>query len=381
MDFVRRTWVEISIENLKYNYYQTKGLLKKDVKIMAVLKANAYNCGDVRIASELENIDKEIQFAVSNIEEAMGLRNGGIKAPILVLGYTPLECIKLLLEYDITQTLVSYEYALEIKKTLKNYGHKLKVNIKLDTGMGRIGIVCYNNFYEDSINKVKEICSCSEFNVTGCYTHISTLYENDEDSLNYSKLQFERFMKATDLLFSQGVKLGNLHCLNSAGTANMSNDMQLDMVRVGTLIYGALPDVYNHSGVKFKPIVTIKCRVAKVDIAEEGCFIGYSRAFRAERKTKTAVLTMGYSDILRMGSGKGYVLINDTLCPVIGGVCMDQMVADISNAGEVRAGDTAVVIGRDKNNEIGFNKAAEFLQCGEEEVYCHITSRPTKVYI
>lgn len=380
MNFINRAWVEVSIENLKYNFFKIKGLLEKNVKVMAVLKANAYNCGDVRIAHELAALDQQIQFAVSNVEEAIHLRNGGIENPILILGYTPPEYVNLLLEYKITQTLVSFEYALELREILRNAKQKLKIHIKLDTGMGRIGIRCYDEYMSHAIENIKEICNCAQFEVTGCYTHIATFYENDEDSLDYSKLQYKRFKKITDAVLAENISLGVLHCLNSAGTANMP-EMQMDMVRVGTLIYGALPKINNHKNIAFKPIVTIKCRIGKVSDVKEGDFIGYSRAFCADRDLRAAVLTIGYSDILRMGSGKGYVLINDVPCPVIGGVCMDQMVVDISDAGEVKAGDVAVVLGQYKENEIDFAAMAEFLQCGEEEVYCHITYRPTKLYV
>ncbi len=380
MDFIKRAWAEISIENLKYNYAKTKELLRENVKVMAVLKANGYNCGDVKIAKELAATDQQIQFAVSNIEEAIHLREEGIESPILILGYTPPECMDLLLEYNITQTLVSYEYALELKNVIKDTFQKLKVHIKLDTGMGRIGIRCYEEYIHDAIKQMQEICDSTEFDVTGCYTHISTFYENDEDSVQYAKIQYDRFRQITDLLRLKGTHLGILHCLNSAGTVNMP-EMQLDMVRVGTLLYGALPQINNHSKVTFKPIVTIKCRVAKISAIKKGDFIGYSRAYCATDDITAAVLTIGYSDILRMGSGKGFVLINDVPCDVIGGVCMDQMVVDTSNAGEVNPGDTAVILGRYDNNEIDFKAMSEFLQCGEEEVYCHITYRPNKIYV
>ncbi len=380
MDFIKRAWVEISIENLKYNFFKIKNLLKTNVKVMAVLKANGYNCGDVRIAHELAALDQQIQFAVSNVEEAIHLRNGGIENPILILGYTPPEYVNLLLEYQLTQTLVSFEYALELQEILQTVQQKLKIHIKLDSGMGRIGIRCYDEYMNHAIENIKEICTCVQFEVTGCYTHIATFYENDENSLEYSKLQFERFKKITDVVLAENITLGVLHCLNSAGTANMP-EMQMDMVRVGTLVYGALPKLNNHKNIAFKPIVTIKCRIGKVSDVKEGDYIGYSRAFCADRELRAAVLTIGYSDILRMGSGKGFVLINDVPCPVIGGVCMDQMVVDISDAGVVKAGDVAVVLGRYGENEIDFGAMAEFLQCGEEEVYCHITYRPTKLYV
>lgn len=380
MDFIKRAWVEISIENLKYNFYKIKALLNKDVKIMAVLKANGYNCGDVRIAKELIALDGEIQFAVSNVEEAIQLRKGGIENPILILGYTPPEYAYLLIEYNITQTLVSYDYGLQLEKVLQKEQEKLKIHIKLDTGMGRMGIRCYDENFHDAVEKVAKLCNSKMFQVTGCYTHISTFYENDLDSLEYSKLQFSRFKRITDDLLSKGIYLGILHCLNSAGTVNMP-EMQMDMVRVGTLIYGALPQINNHKGITFRPIVTIKCRIGKVSDVKKGDYIGYSRAFCADEDIKVAVLTIGYSDILRMGSGKGYVLINDVPCPVIGGVCMDQMVVDISQGGEVKAGDIAVVLGQFQEREIDFAAMAEFLQCGEEEVYCHITYRPKKIYV
>lgn len=380
MDFIKRAWVEISMENLKYNFYKIKELLKKNVKIMAVLKANGYNCGDVRLAKELAALDDEIQFAVSNVEEAIQIRKGGVLNPILILGYTPPEYANLLLEFNITQTLVSYDYALELEKVLQKEEQRLKIHIKLDTGMGRIGIRCYDENLDDAIEKVTRICKNESFEVTGCFTHIATFYENDQESLEYAQLQFARFKKITDELLSKDNYLGILHCLNSAGTVNMP-EMQMDMVRVGTLIYGALPKINNHKGIAFKPIITIKCRIGKVSDVKKGDYIGYSRAFCADKDLSAAVLTIGYSDILRMGSGKGFVLVNDIPCPVIGGVCMDQMVVDISKAGEVKAGDIAVVLGQYQEREIDFAAMAEFLKCGEEEVYCHITYRPTKVYI
>ncbi len=380
MDFIKRAWVEISIEDMKYNFLKIKDLLKKNVKIMAVLKANAYNCGDVRIAQELAALDQQVQFAVANAEEAIHLRNEGIENPILILGYTPPEYANLLLEYDITQTLVSFAYAQELEEAIGNGGQKLKIHIKLDTGMGRIGMLCYDEFFYEAVERVRKIYISGQFEVTGCYTHIATFYENDEASEAYSRLQFHRFKKITDQLLSEGISLGLLHCLNSAGTVNMTQ-MQLDMVRVGTLIYGALPQSNNHKNIAFKPIVTIKCRIGKISDVKEGEYIGYSRAFCADKALRAAVLTIGYSDILRLGAGKGCVLINDVPCPVIGGVCMDQMVVDISYAGEVKAGDIAVIMGQYENNKIDFTAMAEFLQCGEEEVYCHITYRPTKIYV
>lgn len=380
MDFIKRAWIEISMDNLRYNFFKIKSLLKKNVKVMAVLKANGYNCGDVKIAQELARLDENIQFAVSNVEEAIHLRNGEIKNPILILGYTPIECANLLLKYDIMQTMVSFEYAMELEDVFHNTKEKLKIHIKLDSGMGRIGIRCYEGYFYQGLEEVKRICDSEYFQVEGCYTHIATFYENDESSIDYSKLQFQRFRKFTDALLSEHIALGLLHCLNSAGTVNIP-EMHLDMVRVGTLIYGALPPINNQNHVAFKPIVTIKCRIAKISDVKKGEYIGYSRAFCATQEIKTAVLTIGYSDILRLGAGKGFVLIHDVLCPVIGGVCMDQMVVDISDAGEVKAGEIAVVMGQDDKNEIDFPTMAEFLQCGEEEVYCHITYRPTRIYI
>lgn len=379
MSFLKRAWIEISLGNLRYNYYQIKSLLYKDVIIMAVLKADGYGCGDVRLAQELEKTDKSIQFAVSNLNEAIKLRKNGIKNPILILGYTPIENTDDIIEFDITQTIVSFEHAEKLTEKLRNSHKKLKAHIKIDTGMGRLGIVCYDENIQAAENQVKEIYDSKVFNIIGCFTHISTFYENDISSKEYCVLQYERFKNFTDMLKADGLKLGLLHCLNSAGTANMPY-MQLDMVRTGTLLYGVLPDMYNHSGIRFKPIAEIKACIAKVSDIKKGTYIGYSRAFCADRDMKVAILTIGYSDILRMGNGKGEVLINDTFCPVIGGVCMDQMAVDISNAGKVEPEDTAVIFGRFDKNSISITQMAEFLGCGEEEIYCHITPRPEKVY-
>ncbi len=381
MKFLKRAWIEISREKVLFNYLQVKSLLSPGVRIMAVLKANAYNCGDVELANILAEIDNSVQFAVSNIREAIRIRESGIQNPILILGYTPPENLDALFRYDLTQTIVSFEYAKELLNRLESMKKTLKVHIKLDTGMGRIGLVCYDDMFEDACEKIRYLCSKNFLQIEGSFTHISTLYENDEVSKAYAQLQFERFLAIIQAMKKESIDLGLLHCLNSAGTANMPQSMQLDMVRTGTVLYGVLPKIYNHSGLTFKPIAKIKACVAKVSKIKEGTFIGYSRAYCAPKDMTAAVLTIGYSDILRIGKGQGYVILNDTLCPVIGGACMDQLIVNISDAGEVKAGDTAILFGRDNTQEITISSLARFLDCGEEEIYCHITARPDRIYV
>lgn len=378
MKALKRAWLEISFDRLRYNYRQIQDMVGSGVKIMAVLKADGYGCGDAVLARELERLDHTVQFAVSNLNEAVRLRDAGIEGPVLILGYTPLENLDTLLQYDVTQTLVSYEYACRLRERLAERD-PLKAHIKLDSGMGRLGIACFGEDTAVFERQVTDICASPCFHIMGCYTHIATFYENDSDSDEYSRLQYSRFLEFTNRV-GQTVDLGLRHCLNSAGIANKTW-MHLDMVRPGTLLYGALPDRYNHSGRKFCPIVQIKACVSKVSHIPAGTYVGYSRAFQAEREMDIAILTIGYSDVLRMGSGKGAVIINDVLCPVIGGVCMDQMAVDISNAGKVCPEDTAIILGRSGHAEIGFTQMAEFLDCGEEEIYCHITGRPDRIYL
>lgn len=240
--YLRRAWVEVDLDKLEANFLNLKKHLPQNVQIMVIVKANANGIGDVAVA-ELLDKQENVCFGVSNIEEAITIRKTGTKKEILILGYTPVETAGYLYEYDITQSIFSHEYGLELEKECGKINAAIKVNLKLDTGMGRIGIVCHGDLLGDSLDKCAYLVNSKYFTVTGTFTHVSTFYELDENSEKYSEFQFSNFMTFIEEAEKRDLNLGLKHCCNSPGAVNHP-EMALDMVRVGTFIFGGLTDEY-----------------------------------------------------------------------------------------------------------------------------------------
>lgn len=379
--FLKRAWAEVDLDKIEYNYEKIRSIIPKDTKIMAVIKANANNLGDIAIARALEKYTDD-WYAVSNLNEAVTVRESGSSKNILILGFTPLESdyIKILGENKITQTIVSYEYAEILNNLAKENNLVIDVNIKLDTGMSRIGLLCYDENFDSAIEQAKKIYSMSNLNVTGIYTHIATLYEIDKISDEFSRLQFKRFIKVTDKLEKLGYNIGLRHCCNSAGVINMP-DMALDMVRSGTLIFGAMTEGYMREKAEFKETITIKAIIGCVKEVKKGSFISYSRSYEAPRDMKLAIVTVGYSDICRIGLKQGKVIVNDSICPVVGSVCMDQMIVDITDVDDVKMGDEVILVGEKGDLKISIDEFGEFMDTEANEAYCHLTKRLPHVYI
>lgn len=346
---------------------------------MAVLKADANNIGDLALVDVLEQFFDD-WYAVSNIKEAILLREHGSIKPILILGYTPISMVDMLAKYQITQSILSAEYADLLISEAKRINKRINVHIKLDTGMSRVGIMCYDGYVETFITDCKAIFEEPFLNVTGIFTHMATFYNMDSDSHEFTGLQFSRFMKACDLLQQKGYDIGLRHCCNSPGMINHP-EKTLDMVRIGTALFGGLIEAYNLRSIPFKQCLTIKTAISCVKTIDQGTYIGYGRSFQASRKTKVATLSIGYSDICRIGKGLGLVLINDQICQVIGAVSMDQCTVDVSHVHSVEIGDEAILLGKSNTNEITLSMLANFLDTDSEEVYCHLTKRLPHLYM
>ena len=376
---LKRAWAEVNLDYLIYNYLQVRTLVPKETKIMAIIKANAYNCGDIAVASALEQY-KDDWYGVSNLDEALTVRESGTLKSILILGYTPPEYVELIAKKSITQTIVSFDHAKQLALAAEKANVCMDVHIKLDTGMSRIGIVCYDACYAKAMEQVNWILNNPFLHVTGIFTHVATFYDLTEKHDAFSRLQYQRFVLFTSDLIQQGFEIGLRHCCNSAGIINMPG-MELDMVRAGTLLYGAMPPCYERRHLSLKGILTVKATVALVKEVKAGTKFSYGIQYEAVNDLRAATVTIGYSDILRLGMGKGQVLVNGVLCPVIGSVCMDQLIIDITAAGEVQLGDEVVLLGRMGEEEIKVEDMGTFLGADTVEIYCHLTKRLPHLYI
>lgn len=367
MDCLKRTWAEIDIDALIHNFNLIKA--HTNSKIAAVIKANAYGHGAVCVAKALCTAGAEM-FAVSNLSEAVELRNNDITVPILILGYTPASAAKMLSEHKLIQTVYSYEYAKELSKESKNCGTIIECHLKLDTGMTRIGFDCR----DDEINGFDEILqtyALSGLNVTGAFTHFATA---DEDN-DFTDKQYERFVSVTDRLKNNNVHLPCLHCCNSAGILAHS-DKHMSLVRPGIILYGLKPNSDMDAQLDFKPVMSFKSTVSLVKNIKKGDAVSYGRRFIADRDMTVATVSVGYADgYPRLLSNKGYMMINGKKAPILGSVCMDQTVVDVTG-NCVKIGDEVTLFGK----EILADEIAALCDTINYELVCGVSHRVPRVY-
>ncbi len=374
VNFLKRAWTEIHLDRLTENYNKCKSLLSKNAEIMAVVKANAYGHGDSIIAPHLQDLGVD-WFAVSNLNEAKHLRNLGITGEILVLGYTPPENVCELLEFDIIQTVLGYEHALSLAKNVP-FDDKLRVHIKMDTGMGRIGIR-YDNYF-DYANECEEIYKINRLEVEGLFTHFSSADSDDEEDFEYTLKQKELFFKIKKELDKRLLFFDKIHYLNSAA-ATYLNDENSDFARFGVMLYGLHPNFQKKLPFELSPVMELKATVVQVKTIEEGANISYGRTFVANREMKVATLAIGYADgYSRLLSSKAEVLIKGKRCKSVGRICMDQMVVDCTDV-DVKVGDTATLFGIDGEEKITPDDLAAIYYTIGYEIICGISKRVPRV--
>lgn len=365
-NYADRCWTEIDLEQIKKNLSIYKANLHDRSKIMAVVKADAYGHGDAVIAKLL--YDNEIcDFAVSNIDEAIHIRKAGVGGDIIILGYTPLKRLNDLVKYDITQTLLSEEYAEEVSKS----GYRIKCQFALDTGMRRIGLNADDpNECERVIRKYADL-------LNGLFTHLCVADTKEQDVFTNDQIsKFEEIcVRVADL------KLDYCHCMNSAGGLWHHSDISC-FSRLGIVLYGLKPDYMNILPDQIKPALTWKSIVSMVKVIERGDTIGYGRSFLAYDNMKIATIPTGYADgYNRLLSNKGYVLINGKKAPIVGRVCMDQMMVDVSKIDDVKMGTEVVLIGNSGRETITADDLADMYGTIGYEVVCSISKRVDRRYI
>ena len=361
-----RSYVEINLNTLKRNFEIYYGLLKQNVEIMAVVKADAYGHGDMVVSRFLYDIGVR-NFAVSNIDEAIHIRSAGVRGQVLVLGYTPIDRVQELVTYDITQTLISEEYAEEIETS----GLPIKCQFALDTGMRRIGLNADN---EDECERI--IRRYSKL-LNGLFTHLCVADTPLQDE--FSAGQIKKFEEVCGRV--SDLHLQYCHCLNSAGGLWHSSSISC-FVRLGIILYGLKPDYLNTLPEGIEPVLSWKSVVSMVKEVKAGDTIGYGRSFAVNRKMIIATIPTGYADgYSRLLSNKGWVLINGKKAPIVGRVCMDQMMVDVSEIDGVKLGTEVVLLGKCGSLQITADDLAHLYGTIGYEIVCGINKRVNREYL
>ncbi len=374
MDFLHRTWAEIDLSALKNNFKEIKKSVG-DAKIMSVVKANAYGHSVYDIAPVLEKCGSDC-FAVSNIDEAMQLREMGIKADILILGYTPADMAETLSRENITQTVYSIDYAAALSDKATKSGVTVKIHIKLDTGMSRLGFNC-RDASQSEIDEAIAAAKLSGLKFDGIFTHFASADRCEDEDDGFTDTQYSRFLDAVEKFKAAGLEVGTCHCCNSAASL-LDSDKLLNMCRPGIVLYGLPPSSKLELKEKLIPVMTLKSVVSMVKTIKKGDTVSYGRTFTAERDIKIATVAAGYADgYPRALSNKAYVLINGKKANIVGRVCMDQLCVDVTDIDDVKMGDEVILFGK----ELPAHILADICGTINYEIVCGISPRVPRIMV
>ncbi len=379
IDFLRRTWAEVDIDAIRHNFKEIRKKVGNDTEIMCVIKADGYGHGAVFLGQYYEKLGAD-RFAVSNIEEALQLRESGITKPILILGFTPAEMAKELADNDITQAVLSTDYAKQLSENAAADNVTVKAHIKLDTGMSRIGFM-YQDIERDknSLDDIKQVCSLPGINVCGIFTHFAVSDEAEEGK-DATLHQFECFSDAVDKLENDGIKFETVHCSNSGAIIDYEQ-ARFDCVRAGIILYGLSPSSKLAGKLDLKQAMQIKSVIALIKTVEPGTAVSYGGTFVTDKPTKIATVPIGYADgYSRSLSGRAYMTVRGKKAPVIGRVCMDQVMIDVTDIEDVKTGDEVTVIGDGTYNTISFDDIAQMTGTINYELVCLVGKRVPRVY-
>ena len=376
MELLKRTWAEISLDELKHNYHTLLSHLPQGTEFLGVVKADAYGHGAVPISSMLEQLGCRY-LAVSNLEEAVQIRRGGVHAPILILGFTPPEFADTLVSMSLTQEVHSAEYALALEERLKGTNYVLRVHLKFDTGMGRIGFLAYE---PQAVQSAITAARLPHLYTEGAFTHFCVSDSKAPEDAAFTALQYERFTQALAQLAACGIKPCLRHCANS-GAVLLHPEYAMDMVRPGIALYGANASADTAGILDLHPVMTLHTTVSQIRTLQAGVPVSYGRTHLTGRETKVAVLPIGYADGLpRKLSGRVCFRLHGKEAPVLGRICMDMCMVDITDIPEAAAGDTVTVFGRD---ESGFVRSVDELAALADtigyELLCSVSKRVTRL--
>ena len=376
MKMLKRTWAEIDLDALRHNYEVLTRNLPEGCRFLGVVKADAYGHGAVPIARELQALGAGY-LAVSNYEEALQLRRNEITLPILILGYTPAEFAADEAALHITQEVHSLEYGKALSQALEGSGQTLTVHMKIDTGMSRLGFFAYDR--PETVPELVELWRLKNLNVEGAFMHFAVADTASE--LDYTRMQHQRFMDVLDALKEQGIQPEIVHCANSAATIAYP-EYAHNMVRPGIATYGLAPSDEMQGMADLKPLMSLKTTIAAIRPFEAGITVSYGRTYKTPEPRTIAVCPIGYADGLqRRLSGNLHFLLHGKQVPVVGRICMDMCMVDITDVPEAKVGDTVTVVGTDGGETIMWDDWAAQLGTISYELVCDINKRVPRLYL
>lgn len=366
-----RSFAKINLSAIDHNLREIKKSLAKGVKTLAVVKADAYGHGLVPVS---KHIQKDVDyFAVATVEDALELRENGVEKPVIILSYvSPLQ-YETVIENDITATMYNVEEAENLSALAEKKGKKVKVHIPVDTGMGRIGFMPD----EDGVKAVRCISEMKGIFLEGLFSHYACAdYEDKTESDKQTEL-FDRFIS---LLENEGIEIPIKHMNNSAGT--IENLKQYDMCRVGIALYGLYPsDEVNKDNMKLTPAMEVMSHIVHIKTVEKGFKIGYGHIYEAPSERTIATVSIGYADgYKRCLTGVGYVLANGKKAPIVGKICMDQCMVDITDIPDLKVGDKVVVMGKSGNEELSAELLGSMCHSFNYEIICSFMPRVIRIY-
>ncbi|WP_432665995.1 alanine racemase [Wukongibacter baidiensis] len=373
MKELRPVWAEINLDNLAHNIREVKRVVKDGTLITAVIKADGYGHGSVQIAETLLENGAD-RLAVATLSEAIQLKKNYKDIPVLILGYTPNESASLVIEHNIIQTIYTYDQAVAFSNKAVELDKEVKVHIKVDTGMSRLGM----KPDEETVEIIKNINKLPNLSIEGIFTHFAVADETDKE---FTYNQSKKFEILCSELQKADIEIPIKHVSNSAATIDLP-DLNYNMVRAGIMLYGLYPsNEVDHERVKLKEVMSLRARVSHVKEVEEGTGISYGLKYKTDKKSKIATLPIGYADgYTRLLSGKANAIVKGEIVPIAGRICMDQCMIDVTGL-DVMTGDEVILFGTDGKNSITIDEVADSIDTINYEIVCMISKRVPRVYV
>ncbi len=366
-----RTQAKIDLDAVEYNYNNTRAKLPQGCKLLGVIKADAYGHGAVELARFLEN--KCDFFGVACIEEAVELKKAGIKTPILILGYVAPAFYDLVVKYDIRIPVFSYDTAKALSDEAVKHGKTVPFHFCIDTGMSRIGF----QVNEESADVCKQICALPNIEAEGLFSHFATA---DESDLTKALAQREKYKKFVEMLESRGIQIPIKHLNNSAGIMNF--DEYFDMCRMGIILYGLYPsEEVDKSLLEIKPVMSWLTHISHIKTLEAGREVSYGGTFKTTESRVIATIPVGYADgYPRCLSNKGRVIINGQYAPIVGRVCMDQFMVDVTDVDGAELDSIVTLVGKDGDAELSMEEVSNAAYSFNYELPCRVARRVPRTY-
>lgn len=378
MEFLQRTWAEVSLDDLAYNYHALRGHVPAGARFLGVVKADAYGHGAVPVSRHLTELGAEF-LAVAMLDEAVQLRQAGLQLPILLLGYTPPQFAAYEAENGIRQEVGDLAYAQALSAQLSGTGLRLKIHLKLDTGMGRLGFTAYDR--PETIQELGQIAQLPNLEIEGVFQHFCVADSHDPDCVSFTRLQYSRFTQMLEQMADLGIRPEIRHCCNSAATI-LYPEFAMDMIRPGISTYGFPPAPELEGDLPLRPLLSWRTSISQIKDFAADISVSYGRTWKTPAPRRIAVLPIGYADGLsRSLSGQVSFLCHGLAAPQVGRICMDMCMLDVTDIPGAQVGDTVTILGHD--GDLGRPCADMALQLGTitYEVTCDIGKRVPRLYL